>query len=201
MQQRILAVDDEPHMLKLLERIIAEKTPYHIEVTNNSLAVPPLLEEQQFDLIVTDLKMPGMDGMDIVEWVRQHDRNEEIIIITAFGSLESAGEALARGVFDYITKPFKKEQLIAAVDRAMSRQQVRHEQDRLAKIFAGRPYQEARREFDREYVRRLAEECDGDIEAMARRSGLDGEFLNRHLPSGPSADAPASQRQQRAGMP
>jgi two-component system response regulator PilR (NtrC family) len=103
MTQRILAVDDELHMLTLLERIITEKTPYQIVTTNNALEVPALLEKSQFDLIITDLKMPGLDGMDILRLVREQGRPEEVIIITAFGSLESAIEALSRKVFDYIT--------------------------------------------------------------------------------------------------
>ena len=54
MKQRILAVDDEPHMLKLMERIITEKTPYQITTTNNSLEVPEILEKNEFDLIIMD---------------------------------------------------------------------------------------------------------------------------------------------------
>ena len=66
MKQTILSVDDEPHMLKLLERIITEKTPYHVTTTSNSLEVPELLKQNTYDLILTDLKMPGLDGMDIL---------------------------------------------------------------------------------------------------------------------------------------
>ncbi len=125
--QRILAVDDEVHMLRLLERIISEKTPYSIVTTNSSLEVPRLLENESFDLILTDLKMPGMDGLDILRTVKEQGRDEEIIILTAFGSLETAMEALTHDVFDYITKPFKKEQILHTVNKAMRWQRLKRE--------------------------------------------------------------------------
>lgn len=172
MIQTILSVDDEPHMLKLLERIITEKTPYKITTTSNSLEVPELLEKNAYDLILADLKMPGMDGMDILRLVREKERFEEVIIITAFGSLESAIETLTLGVFDYITKPFKKEQIIFAIRRAMRWQQLKREAARINQLFMIEPYDEAQIAFGREYVSRLSERCDGDKKAVAERSGL-----------------------------
>ena len=81
MKQRILAIDDEIHMLKLLERIITEKTPYQIQTTNNALELPGILQHDEFDVIITDLKMPGMDGLDVLRLVKQQGRREEVIII------------------------------------------------------------------------------------------------------------------------
>ncbi len=188
MDQRILAVDDEPHMLKLLERIITEKTPYQITTTSNSLEIPGILEQHTFDLIISDLKMPGMDGMDLLRLVKDQGRDEEIIIITAFGSLETAIEALSLGVFDYITKPFKREQIIYTVDRVMRWQRLRREAAQLASVFDREPYEEARQAFEREYVRRLATRCDGDVEAMARRSGLPAESIDRARAGESNAD-------------
>jgi DNA-binding NtrC family response regulator len=170
--QRILAVDDEVHMLRLLERIISEKTPYSIVTTNSSLEVPKLLERERFDLILTDLKMPGMDGLDILRTVRDQGRDEEIIILTAFGSLETAIEALSNGVFDYVTKPFKKEQILHTVNRAMRWQRLKRESAVTAALFEREPYTEAEHCFRAEYLRRLAERCDDDPGKMVQRSGL-----------------------------
>ncbi len=189
MSQRILAVDDEPHMLMLLERIIKEKTPYQITVTSNSLEVPDLLEQTEFDLIISDLKMPGLDGMDLLRLIKGQGRFEEMIIITAFGSLESAIEALSVGVFDYITKPFKREQIIFTVDRAMRWQDMKRQAKQMAKILEAEPYAEAQRAFEREYVRRLAERCGGDETAMAERSGLSAASVAAGMKDeGPDAD-------------
>jgi DNA-binding NtrC family response regulator len=171
-RQSILAVDDEVHMLRLLERIVSEKTPYSIVTTNSSLEVPRLLETETFDLIITDLKMPGMDGLDILRTVKEQGRDEEIVILTAFGSLESAIEALSNDVFDYITKPFKKEQILFTVNKAMRWQQMKREAAATAALFEREPYEEAERTFQAEYLRRLGERCQGDPAKMAERSGL-----------------------------
>jgi len=172
MIQSILAVDDEPHMLKLLERIISEKTPYRIDTTSNSLEVPDLLASHTYDLILSDLKMPGMDGLDILRHVKDAQRFEEVIMITAFGSLETAIEALSLGVFDYITKPFKKEQILYTINRAMRWQKMKRESAAMEAIFETEPFEEACKAFQREYVRRLAERCERDAGAVAERSGL-----------------------------
>jgi DNA-binding NtrC family response regulator len=177
MKQRILAVDDEPHMLKLLERIISEKTPYAISTTNNSLEVPRLLDEQAFDLIIADLKMPGMGGMDILRMIKEKGRPEEVILITAFGSLETAIESLSLGVFEYITKPFKKERIIFTVDRAMQWQRLKKESIRIAKVFEREPFEEACLVFEKEYIRRLSERHGGNRKVMAQRSGLSEEKI------------------------
>ena len=177
MKQRILAIDDEPHMLKLLERIITEKTPYSFTSTNNPLEVPKILEAEEFDVIITDLKMPGLDGLDILRLIKEQNRFEQVIIITAFGSLESAIEALSKGVFDYITKPFKKEQIIFTVDRAMRWQEVKREAARVAGIFEFEPYEKAQQAFEIEYISRLADRCRKDEVSMAQRSGLPAERI------------------------
>jgi DNA-binding NtrC family response regulator len=121
--------------------------------------------------------MPGLDGMDLLRLVKEQGRPEEVIIITAFGSLESAIEALSRQVFDYITKPFKKEQIIFTVDRAMRWQSIKREAARMAEVFDREPYEEARRAFEREYVRRLSERYGGQEQVMVERSGLPAEVI------------------------
>ncbi|HYB20277.1 MAG TPA: response regulator [Thermodesulfobacteriota bacterium] len=184
MEQHILAVDDEPHMLKLLERIITEKTSYPITTTTNSLEVPKILEQNRFDLIITDLKMPGLDGIDLLRLIRENNRPEEVIIITAFGSLETAVEALSRGAFDYITKPFKKEQILFTMDRAMRWQKLKREVQGIQKIFSLEPYEKASQAFAREYVRNLAKRC-ADEKEMAARSGISPETIAAALKENP----------------
>jgi DNA-binding NtrC family response regulator len=178
-------------MLLLLERIIGEKTPYAVVTTNNPLEVPGLLQRERFDLIITDLKMPGLDGLEILRGVRAEDRFEQVIIITAFGSLDSAIEAMSQGVFDYITKPFKKEQIIFTIDRAMRWQQVKREVLRLEAVFALEPYGAAEDMFRREYARRMVTRCGGDLAAAARRAGLELDAVRQ---AAAPADADGGQR-------
>ncbi len=181
MKQRILAVDDEIHMLKLLERIISEKTPYEIVTTNNPLEVPGRLERERFDLIITDLKMPGMDGIDILRTVKEQKRGEEVVILTAFGSLETAIEALSQDVFDYITKPFKKEQILFTVNKAMRWQRLKRESGTFGEMLGREPFAEAARLFQGEYLRRLADRTGSDPQQMCQRSGLPPEVIAEYL--------------------
>ncbi len=176
MEQRILAVDDEIHMLTLLERIVTEKTPYRIRTVNNPLEVPSILESETFDIIIADLKMPGMDGLDLLRSIKSKNREEEVIIITAFGSMESSIEALALGVFDYVTKPFKKEQIILTIDRAMRWQKLRRELKELVASFELEPWEAAEKALKKEYMRRLAEKVQ-DRDELAKRSGVDSDMI------------------------
>jgi DNA-binding NtrC family response regulator len=164
MTQKILAIDDELHMLKLLERIIIDKTSYQVSTLNNSLELPDFLKEREFDLIITDLKMPGMDGLDVLKFIKDNERMEEVIIITAFGSLDSATEALSSGVFDYITKPFKKEEIINTINRAMRWQECKKETCKINAFFESEPLGAAIEKFRGEYIARLLKKCDDSIE-------------------------------------
>jgi DNA-binding NtrC family response regulator len=172
MTQKILAIDDELHMLKLLERIIVDKTAYQVSTLNNSLELADFLKEKEFDLIITDLKMPGMDGLDVLSYIKENDRPEEVIIITAFGSLDSATEALSRGVFDYITKPFKKEEIINTINRAMRWQECKKETCKVNAFFETEPVGAAIDKFRAEYIARLLARCGDSLDEASRRSGL-----------------------------
>ena len=172
MRQKILAVDDQPHMLVLLERIIKEKTSYDVVTTNNPLEVSNLLDKNDFDLIISDLKMPGMDGLEILDHVRKNNRKEKVIIITAFGDLESAVKSMQGGAFDYITKPFKKEQLLLAIDRAMSWQKLVREADSLLKLFEIKPYKKAEEEFRKTYILQLSRQLNYKLDQIGEKSGL-----------------------------
>ena len=119
MAEKILIVDDEPDMLKLLSMILKEKTPYEITTTNNPLEALDLAKKGGFDLVISDLKMPGLDGIELIEAVKQIDVDIPIIIITAYGTIESATEAIQKGGFDFITKPFRKEQILFTIDKAL----------------------------------------------------------------------------------
>jgi DNA-binding NtrC family response regulator len=116
---RILAVDDEPDMLTLIKMIVEGYSDHQVTTTNNPMEVAELLYKERFDLIITDLKMPGMDGMELLELVKKNENDSLVIMLTAFGSMASAEEAVAKGAFDYISKPFRKEQLLLAIDKAM----------------------------------------------------------------------------------
>jgi DNA-binding NtrC family response regulator len=119
MAERILVVDDEPNMLRLLKTILMDKTGYEVETTNNPLEVDKMLKEQPYDLVVTDLKMPLVDGIDLIDIIKKIDAQIPIIIITAYGTMETADEAIQKGAYDFITKPFRKENILITIRRAL----------------------------------------------------------------------------------
>lgn len=119
MPEKLLIVDDEPDMLKLLSMIIKEKTQYETVTTNNPIEALALLRQGGFDLVIADLKMPGIDGIELLNAVKAINEDMPVIIITAYGTLESAIETMQKGGFDFITKPFTKEQILYTVDKAL----------------------------------------------------------------------------------
>jgi len=119
MPERILVVDDEPNMLRLLKTILMDKTGYEVTTTNNPLEVSKLLQESHYDLVVTDLKMPLVDGIDLIGIVKNIESTMPIIVITAYGTIETAEEAIQKGAYDFITKPFRKETILITIKRAL----------------------------------------------------------------------------------
>jgi len=138
MSGRILIVDDEEDMLALLQRILTERTPHHVTIAQDPMKVSELLRDQAFDVVITDLKMPGYDGLQIMDAVKQKDENSAVIIMTAFGTIESAIEATRRGAFDYVTKPFRKERILHVVEKAMKWQQLQKENSYLRQRLEGK---------------------------------------------------------------
>ena len=119
MAEKILILDDEVDMLLLLETILTSRTDHEVVTTNYPLELEELMERHGFSLVISDLKMLGRDGLEVVEKTHERDPTIPVVIITAYGSLESAQEAIRKGAYDYITKPFRKEQVLIAVERAL----------------------------------------------------------------------------------
>jgi DNA-binding NtrC family response regulator len=129
-------VDDEKDMLVLLKRIISEKTPHEVTVTDDPLGVRNLLKKDDYDVVITDLKMPKLDGIQVLDTVKQNEPNTAVIIMTAYGTIESAIEATRRGAFDYITKPFRKERVLHVIEQAMKWQSLQRENSYLREKLA-----------------------------------------------------------------
>jgi DNA-binding NtrC family response regulator len=133
MAERILVIDDEPDMLMLLRMIIEENTAWKVETTNNPSEGLKMAMEDDYSLIIADLKMPGMDGMEVFEELKELKTDIPLIIITAYGSLEIAEEARQKGVADFITKPFRKETILFTMSRVLELARVKRENLELKK--------------------------------------------------------------------
>jgi DNA-binding NtrC family response regulator len=137
MAEKLLIVDDEPDMLKLLGMIIRDKTPYETITTNNPAEALDLVKKGGYDLVITDLKMPGLDGVEMLEAVKKLDADIPVIIMTAYGTVETAEEALSKGAFDFITKPFRKEQILFTIEKALKWLRLQRENQKLKEQIKG----------------------------------------------------------------
>jgi len=122
MTGKILIVDDEKDMLILLTRIITEKTDYDVVTTHNPLNAIEILKNQQVNLLITDLKMPKMDGIALLEQAKKIQPAVVVVVMTAYATIETAVEATRKGAFDYIAKPFRKERILLTINNAMKLQ-------------------------------------------------------------------------------
>ena len=133
MTERILVIDDEPDMLMLMSMIIEENTEWEVETTNNPSEGLKMALENDYDLVIADLKMPGLDGMEVFEELKEMKPDIPVIIITAYGSLEIADEARSKGVADFITKPFRKDTILFTMDRVLELARIKRENLELKK--------------------------------------------------------------------
>ncbi len=130
MLAKILVVDDEQHMLKLFEKILT-KQGHEVKTAASGTEAICLLEKNDFDLIFSDLVMPDFGGMDLLKKVKAGYSDIPFIVITAYGSIESAVEAMKTGAFDYLTKPFRKDDILLVVSKALKYCELRNEVKRL----------------------------------------------------------------------
>ena len=118
LRAKILLVDDDPSFLKVAEFNLS-KTGAEIVALSNATAALEAFKDNSFDLILSDVKMPGMDGLALLQKVRASDPAIPVILITAHGDIEMAVQAMQMGANDFLTKPFKREILLEKVGRAL----------------------------------------------------------------------------------
>ena len=117
-RRRILVVDDEPTVRESCQRIFGERG-YDVETAASGQEGLDRAAAGYFDCALVDLKMPDMDGMEVVRTARKHRGNMAVLIITGYGSVDTAAEATRLGVCDYVCKPFEPQQIADAVERAL----------------------------------------------------------------------------------
>jgi two-component system response regulator PilR (NtrC family) len=137
-QYRILVVDDEESMREFLS-IMLHREGYKVDAAGDGAQAVARLKEQDYDLIISDIKMPRLSGLDLLAHVRQRSPETAMIMITAFSTTEQAVEAMKQGAYDYITKPFKNEEIRLIVKNALERKALRQENLELKKEL-GRRY-------------------------------------------------------------
>ena len=108
--ERVLIVEDEELMRELLTKILAGEN-YRIYQASSAEEAMKLMQDQAFDLVLTDLRLKGMNGLQLLTEVRLLDPEIVVIVMTAYASVETAVEAMRKGAYDYLTKPFINEEI------------------------------------------------------------------------------------------
>lgn len=114
---QILLLDDEPIVGKRLQPALA-KIGCEVEVFQDPLAAVARIKEKEFDIVVTDIRMDEMDGMQVLEYVREKSPRTKVIMITGYAMIALAREAMEKGAFDFIAKPFKPDDLRQVIAKA-----------------------------------------------------------------------------------
>jgi len=123
-RERILVVDDAPDALEVLQRNLAAQG-YHVMTASGAGDAIRIIEHVAPDLVVTDLKMPSVSGMDLVKYVHQNCQDTEVMMITGYATIEGAVEAVKSGAEEYLAKPFSDEELLESVRRALDKLRAR----------------------------------------------------------------------------
>jgi len=128
-EMAVLVIDDDPAVLRSIAHFLADRG-HRVSQAQSGPAGLEILERDPIDMVITDVKMPGMDGFEVLREVRRISPGTEVIMVTAFGDIENAVRAMREGAFDFFPKPIKMQDLHAALQRTVRFQALRREKDR-----------------------------------------------------------------------
>jgi DNA-binding NtrC family response regulator len=131
MKDRLLIVDDEPDMLQLLKRSLEPDLGCDLLTAPSGEAALRILAAGRVDLVLADIKMPGMDGLELLDLIKRQYPDLTVMMMTAYGHIEMAVEAMKRGAYDFITKPFEHDALVLRLEKALERSRLLRENQRL----------------------------------------------------------------------
>ncbi len=192
---RILVVDDE----KVIREILAEFLTlegYHVASVEDGQKALEELRLRPYDLVISDLKMPRVSGLQLLEKLAAENINVLTVIMTGFGTVETAIEAMKRGAYDYILKPFKVEEVIHVVQRGLYRQQLQAENIRLREALTIYQVSEAlATSLDLDHIldtilKAALAETDADVATLHLRDIRTGKYEERVKLVGPASHAP-----------
>ncbi|SPD74834.1 Two component, sigma54 specific, transcriptional regulator, Fis family [uncultured Desulfobacterium sp.] len=121
---KILFVDDDKDILFIVEKFLSRQG-YNVTVADNGIEALELVKQKNFDIVFTDFKMPEFDGLELLAAIKEYRPETEVVIVTGYGTMESAVKAMKFGSYDYIQKPFKLDSLKALIDRVIEEKRFR----------------------------------------------------------------------------
>jgi DNA-binding NtrC family response regulator len=139
MKRSILIVDDEQDLLDLLVRSLKPDLDCRVVTAPSGLEALKRLSEDSFDLVLADIKMPGMDGLELLEIIKRQDPEQTVVMMTAYGEIDTAVAAIRSGAYDFITKPFEHDALVLRLEKALERSTLIRENVRLQQVCSPLP--------------------------------------------------------------
>ncbi len=131
MTTHILVVDDEKDMTRLLQRTLEPEIGCRVTMATSARMAMSILEQDHFDLVICDIRMPDVDGFELLAHIKTHYPDLTVVMLTAFGNIESAVLAIKKGAYDFIAKPFEQEEIIFRINKALERSLLLKENQRL----------------------------------------------------------------------
>jgi DNA-binding NtrC family response regulator len=172
---RVLVVDDDLDVCQYLERFLTSRN-YEVKYTTDPEQTIPLLKEELYQILILDVVMPGVNGLELLKQVRKIDKDMCIIMLSGYPTFDRAVEAFRQQIFDFLTKPFETEELVAVLDRAIQKYGFRSDlsQKAVDKIASE--------------VRRLRAEQKLSLRQLASRTGLSPSLIYQieHAHTAPS---------------
>jgi DNA-binding NtrC family response regulator len=127
---KVLVIEDDEVLRQLLIDVLSDQG-YHVEAAETGEDGLRTMEQDVFDIVLLDINLPGMDGMDVLRLAPARQPDAQVVMMTAFGTVDTAVEAMKQGAFDYINKPFSTDELLLTITRALEEQDLRREVARL----------------------------------------------------------------------
>lgn len=131
MLTKILVADDEQDMLTLLKRSLEPELDCEVETAASGESALKKFSSSHFGIVLADIKMPGMNGLELLELIRRDKKDQTVIMMTAFGHIDMAVKAMKSGAYDFITKPFEHDTLVVRLEKALERTRLLNENIRL----------------------------------------------------------------------
>jgi len=185
---RVLVVDAEESVRFFLRRGLA-KAGYHVDEASEGREAIDRLGEVSYDVVLTDLVMPEVDGLAVLAAVQEMDGESVVILMTAHGSVDNAIDALRFGAFDYLAKPFELKEVLVTVQRGLERRGVERENRKLRFLVNKLPQEpaapeglaSARRDWEKQYLADLLRQTGGNVTRAAELARISRPNLHKKL--------------------
>jgi len=134
----ILIVDDDKNICKMIEASLHKEKKYEIQTAQNGESCMKMIREDKPDMVLLDIQMPGMDGLETLQQIKEEDPRIQVVMMTAHGTIERAVNSMKLGAYDFLTKPFARDRMLVTVNNALLNSSLRREVDELRTELKGK---------------------------------------------------------------